>query len=230
MWRHALTTVALVATVGLVAAVPGRPLLAAQSGSPVADAAMRSDVTLVKNLLQQGGDVNAAQGDGMTALHWAALSGNADLAQMLLYAGANPNATTRLGGYTPLHVAAKNAHAAVVEALLKGGADAKAATSDGTTALMFASEAGSLDSMTSLLDHGADVNAAESAKGETALMFASAYDRVDAVKLLLQHGANAKATSKVIDWSKLPKDDPRLSQFGRRAAPAAGAKKPGAPA
>ena len=38
--------------------------------SPVADAAMRGHVDVVRDLLQQGLDVNAAQGDGMTALHW----------------------------------------------------------------------------------------------------------------------------------------------------------------
>ena len=47
-------------------------LSAAPSGSPVADAAMRGDRDAVRALLKDGADVNAAQGDGMTALHWAA--------------------------------------------------------------------------------------------------------------------------------------------------------------
>jgi hydrogenase expression/formation protein HypE len=62
--------------------------------------------------------VNAAQGDGMTPLHWAATNGDADLAGMLLAAGANVRATTRVGGYTPLLIASKNGNAGVVEALL----------------------------------------------------------------------------------------------------------------
>ena len=61
----------------------------------------------MRTLLKQGADVNAAQGDGMTALHWAARNGDVELAQMLLYAGANVKATTRLGGYTPLMLAAR---------------------------------------------------------------------------------------------------------------------------
>src|SRR5687767_4151765 len=73
--------------------------------SPVADAAMRRDAAAVKVLLKQGADVNAAQGDGMTALHWAALHGDADLARMLIYAGARKEAVTRNGTYTPLHIA-----------------------------------------------------------------------------------------------------------------------------
>jgi ankyrin repeat protein len=51
---------------------------AAPAESPVADAAMRKDAAGVRALLQQGADVNGAQGDGMTALHWAATRGDAN--------------------------------------------------------------------------------------------------------------------------------------------------------
>ena len=68
-------------------------------GADVADAAKARDAAAVKALLKNGADVNAAQGDGMTALHWAASNGDAALTQMLLSAGANIRATTRLGGY-----------------------------------------------------------------------------------------------------------------------------------
>jgi len=50
---------------------------------------MRGEVETVRELLRQGLDVNAAQGDGMTALHWAADRGDAALADMLIYAGAD---------------------------------------------------------------------------------------------------------------------------------------------
>ena len=55
---------------------------------------MRGDRDGVRSLLKQGADVNASEPDGMTALHWAADRGDAELAGMLLYAGANPNAMT----------------------------------------------------------------------------------------------------------------------------------------
>jgi len=45
--------------------------LAAAVGSEVADAAMRRNKSAVRALLQQKADVNAAQIDGTTALHWA---------------------------------------------------------------------------------------------------------------------------------------------------------------
>ena len=61
----------------------------------VANAAMKGDKEAVRSLLKQAADVNAAQGDGMTALHWAAMNGDAEMAQILLYAGANVRAATR---------------------------------------------------------------------------------------------------------------------------------------
>src|SRR5262245_64316930 len=82
-------------------------VLASTDGSRVADAAMQGDRAAVRALLTSGEDVNAAQGDGMTALHWAARKGDAELVTMLLAAGANVRATTRLGGYTPLLMAAE---------------------------------------------------------------------------------------------------------------------------
>src|ERR1041385_7204125 len=93
-------------------------VLGSSTDSPVADAAQRNNIETVRSLLKQGVDVNASQGDGMTALHWAALNGNADIARMLLYGGANVKATTRDGAYTPLLIAAKMGNAPVAAMLL----------------------------------------------------------------------------------------------------------------
>jgi uncharacterized protein len=71
--------------------------------SPVADAVMRGDSARVRVLIRQGIDVNAAQPDGMTALHWASQRGDAATARMLMVAGARVDAVTRNGNYTPLH-------------------------------------------------------------------------------------------------------------------------------
>src|SRR5215467_15908310 len=107
-------------------------------GTKVADAAMNGDRAAVRTLLTSGEDVNAAQGDGMTALHWAARRGDAEMVSMLLAAGANVRATTRLGGYTPIIMAAELGHAPSIEALIAAGADPKAATATGVTTLMLA--------------------------------------------------------------------------------------------
>ncbi|MBK8058134.1 MAG: ankyrin repeat domain-containing protein [Gemmatimonadetes bacterium] len=66
---------------------------------------MRRDSLRVRALIREGADVNAAQGDGMTALHWAAMHGDASQARMLISAGARLDAVTRNGSYAPLHLA-----------------------------------------------------------------------------------------------------------------------------
>jgi ankyrin repeat protein len=169
----------------------------ATSKAPVAEAARSRDADAVRTLLKNGEDVNAAQGDGMTALHWAARNGDAELTQMLLYAGANVKATTRLGGYTPLLMAADQGHAAVIAALLSGGADAKAPNALGTTPLMLAAASGNPQAVTILVENGAEIDAKENTFGQTPLMFAAASNRVEALKALIKAGADLKATSKV---------------------------------
>jgi ankyrin repeat protein len=172
---------------------------AAPDGAPLADAASRADLAGVRALLRRGAEVNAAQGDGMTALHWAASKGNAEMVGVLLKAGASVKTTTRIDSATPLHLAAAAGSAPALDGLIAAGADINAVTAPGTTALMLAAAAGSPDAVKVLLAHGANPNARESAKGHTALMFAAAANRTDAVKVLLELGADADAMTTVFD-------------------------------
>ncbi len=217
--------------IGVAVVMAAGVWLSAAAPAPVADAAMRRDLAAVRALLRQGGDVNAAQGDGMTALHWAATHGDAELAEVLLVAGANVRATSRLGRVTPLHVASQNGTGPVVRALLARGADASAATGTGATPLMLAAQAGQPDAVTALLDAGADVNAVESAHGQSALMFAAAGDRAEVVRLLISRGAKSGLTSKVVDLAALTDPGegdgrPPEPQGGAAAAPP---RRPAAP-
>jgi ankyrin repeat protein len=185
----------------------GALLLAAQLAvtppptAPVADAAERNDGAEVRRLLESGADVNAPQGDGMTALHWAAYNGNVDIAAVVLEAGADPMAPTRIGAYTPLHLAAQAGSEAVVEALLAAGANPNARTVDvgGATPLHFAAQAGDPGTVLALLERGVDIDAREQAWGQTPLMFAAAADRLEAVKVLLARGADPSIASRFID-------------------------------
>jgi ankyrin repeat protein len=174
--------------------------------SPIADAAARGDREAVKALLKKAADVNAAQGDGMTALHWAAMNGDGDLVQMLIVAGANVRATTRLGTYTPLYLAAQQGHGAVIQALLKAGADLNAGTPNGTSPLMVAAASGDLDAVKALVDNGADVNGKDGVRQQTPLMYAAASNRAAVIEYLAAKGADFKATSKVSDLSNLTRE------------------------
>lgn len=170
------------------------------SEDPVVEAAMRGDVEAVRSLLREGADVNSAQGDGMTALHWAAELGDAEIAEVLLYAGANVAAVTRLGDYTPLHLASKGGRTEVVRQLLEAGADPEAVTSTGgATPMHMAAAAGSAETIEALIEAGAGVDAREAAWGQTPLMFAASAGRVEAVRALLDHGADLSVQTKVID-------------------------------
>lgn len=182
-------------------------LTAGTNDSPVADAAERGDVETVVALLQQGADVNAAQGDGMTALHWAGMNGNAELVEVLLYAGAAAEATTRLGGYTALHLASRVGHADAIEALVAQGADVSARTSTGAMPLHLAAGSGDVDAISVLLAAGAEVDGRENVYEQTPLMWATAKNRVPAMTVLLDSGADVNAKTKVVDYAQIAELD-----------------------
>jgi uncharacterized protein len=210
----------------VVAALFLTVLAASPSSSPVADAAMRGDREAVRSLLRQGADVNAAQGDGMTALHHAAGRGDADMTGMLVYAGANVAATTRIGQYTPLHVASQGGHANVAQILLKGGATVSArTTTSGVTPLHLAAASGSAALVTLLLDHGADANARDAGWGQTPLIFASAQNRADAIRVLLERGADPRITTRTIDIAKQSALDRAATERQRKVLEAAAVAK-----
>jgi ankyrin repeat protein len=161
----------------------------------VADAAKRGDRAAVQAALARKADVNLAQPDGTTALHWAVERDDLELTDMLLRAGARVTSRTR-EGVTPLQLAAINGSARMIDRLVKAGADPKAPlTAGGDTALMMAARTGKTDALRVLLESGSEVNAKESWGGTTALMWAVAEGHADAARMLIAGGADVNARS-----------------------------------
>jgi ankyrin repeat protein len=167
--------------------------------APLAAAAEAKQFVIVEGLLQEASiDVNATQGDGSTALHWAVYWDNVDLARALLDKGADVEAATRLGA-TPLYLAAVNGNATMLRLLLEAGADAKATVlQNEETPLMFAARAGSVEAVQVLADAGADLDAEDAYRGATALLFAAEQNHAAVVGWLIDHGANPNARTNTV--------------------------------
>lgn len=217
-----------VSTIALLLAVSGGTT-AFIAESPVADAAARGDREAVKTLLKNAADVNAAQGDGMTALHWAAMNGDAEMARMLIVAGANVKATTRLGTYTPLYLASQQGHGAIIHALITAGGNVNAGTANGTSPLMVAAASGAIDAVRVLIDNGANVNAQDGVRLQTPLMYAAASNRPAVIALLASKGADVKATSKVSDLTNLSREGAGFGGNPQGGIPGGGQGPQGAP-
>src|SRR3989442_10818691 len=93
---------------------------------PLSDAVKSADKEALRSLLKQGVNVNAPEGDGTTALHWASYRDDVESADLLIRAGAKVNAANDLG-VTPLWTASQNGSEAMVGRLLAAGANPNAA-------------------------------------------------------------------------------------------------------
>lgn len=139
-------------------------------------------------------NVNAAQPDGSTALHWAVYWEDVETTDLLIRAGANVKAINDLG-VTPLVLACSNGTGTLVEKLLAAGADPNSALASGETVLMLAARSSNVGAVQALVARGANVNAREGTRGQTALMWAIANVRPDVTRVLLDHGADIHVKS-----------------------------------
>jgi Ankyrin repeats (3 copies) len=138
--------------------------------------------------------VNQRDGDGMTALSWAAERGHEAVVRLLLEKGADVEAKADYGR-TTLSWAAERGHEAVVRLLLEKGADVEAKTQYGETALRKAVERGHEAVVRLLLEKGADVEGKTEGPvlQGTALHLASEGGHEAVVRLLLKKGADVEA-------------------------------------
>ena len=181
--------------IGLIAA-----LLITPPETPVANAAEQNNVQIVRQLLQGGADVNAAQSDGLTALHWAAINNNLEMTEILLYAGGSFRSTTRVGGYTPLHLASQKGNFEIMGAMLKAGADPNQFTSTGVTSMHFAAAVDAPEAIHVLVGYGGDVDVLDNFANRTPLMFAAVGNANNSLQALIDLEANLEMTTRIKNY------------------------------
>ena len=170
--------------------------------SDLADAVMRSQRPQVQALLAKKADVNAAQADGTTALHWAVRADDVALVDALIKAGADVRAATR-AGVSAMYLACENGSELMIDRLLKAGVDPNATVLlNGETPLMVASRVGNPKAVKLLLDKGANVHAKENLRQTTAMMWAAEQNHAEVVRMLAAKGADVNGQAKINIWEK----------------------------
>jgi ankyrin repeat protein len=181
----------------------------AHAQSTLADRIQAGDRNAALAMIAQGSDVNRAQADGTTPLHWAAYRVDRDVVQALLKKGARANVVNKYGA-SPLAEAVRVANPELVELLLNAGANANAANEDDQTPLMLAARTGNVAVAKLLVQHGADVNRREKYRDQSAVMWASAEGHADMVRFLVETGADLTVRAKANDWPTQITNEPRV--------------------
>ena len=182
-------------------------------------AAQGGDAEGVRHMVESGSDVNARNGNKMTALMSAAAAGCLDIVRFLAEKGATLD-LKNTDGMTALMLAAGNGHEEVTEFLILVGADVREKNTSGKTALEIATGSddkshvciidmirsaeermhidslllpavvmGFSESVCDLLDKGADVNFKDE-MGRIPIIQAITYGNEEMVELLISRGAD----------------------------------------
>jgi ankyrin repeat protein len=199
----------LAAGIVMLLAVTAHAQPAREGGSVLADRIQSGDRRAALEMIAKGADVNAAQADGTTPLHWAMYRIDQELVEALLKKGARARVVNRYGA-SPLAEAVRVANAGLVEILLKAGADANVANEDGQTALMLAARTGNVAVASLLVDRGADINRRERFRDQTAVMWAAAESHADMVAFLVSRRADLSVRARANDWPTQITNEPRV--------------------
>ncbi|MES2623633.1 MAG: ankyrin repeat domain-containing protein, partial [Pseudomonadota bacterium] len=162
--------------------------------SSLLESVRSGDQEAALEFIADGADVNDAEANGTTPLHWAVHAGNLALVQKLIKAGADVNVMNNYGA-SPLSEAAILGDAKIIKSLLDAGADPESPNEDGQTALMVVARSSNLEAAEMLLKAGADVNATEQWRGQNAVIWAAAQSQPEMLALLLKAGGDPNSRS-----------------------------------
>ena len=165
------------------------------------EACSEGDLERVRQLIQEGQDVNRGYRYGITPLMYAANNGHDQVVQELIRAGADVNGKKN-SKRTALYLASRWGHSSVVKTLAEAGANLNVQDVWGVTPLMDAVELGHGNVVVELIRAGADVSVVSSrewgsvAAGSTALHFAANQNTIECGILLVEAGADMRTTNK----------------------------------
>ncbi|EQC37518.1 hypothetical protein SDRG_05121 [Saprolegnia diclina VS20] len=163
-------------------------------GEELRTVAGRGLLPRLRELALNGCDVNAKDGAGWTALHYAAEHGALKAIHALVDAAPALHVdAVDVAGWTPLMCAAANGHITVISRLLELGANVNHKSKEGRTALHWAASRGMEGAVSFLLLGGAEIDAIDRSKW-TALHCAAVHGNVGCGKLLLEYGADLATT------------------------------------
>ena len=177
--------------------------------STLADRIQSGDRRAALAMIAGGANVNQAQPDGTTPLHWAVYRVDRELVDALLKKGARADVVNRYGA-SPLAEAVRVANVELAGMLLEAGANANVANEDGQTALMLAARTGNVAVATLLVQQGADVNRREQYREQSAVMWAAAQGHADMVAFLVSKGADLSVRAHATDWATQISSEPRV--------------------
>lgn len=149
--------------------------------------AARGDQEAIVHYLTAGMDVDATNGQGLTALLQATERGHLEIVKLLLGAGANPDIASP-DGWSPLLAAAEHDHAEIAKVLLEAHADVTTTDANGWTALMKAVYQGNTATVKQLAPYSTE-------EADRALMLAALKNHHQIVPVLVENGADVNATT-----------------------------------
>ena len=193
----------------------------AQTGTPpkgLIESVKSGDLKSAGELLRAGANPNAMDGEGQTALHYAAYQGNTDAAKLLLAARADVNVRDA-SGLTPLHAAAFEGRVLLASLLLQKGAAVGPRDAAGNTPLHYAVLGDHVEMAALLLGTGAEPLAVN-ARGQSPAQIAQAMNNPRIVALFSEEISAPGAPKKPVrtytdeDLAKLRETSTLLFQEG----------------